>query len=110
MEIETKPSLPYFGFYRMAGNIFVPTMGAMLLLIVAVNFSRTTTGGINRIALLAITVGIAVIGIAYYNVRRELNRLDGKIGDKALSKLCHAATAMAMFGYLICIMATLLRH
>jgi hypothetical protein len=107
--IETK-SLPYFGFYKAVGSIGVPVVGAILLLIVALQYSRFPEE-ISRLGLAAIVLGIGVIGLSYYRLRRGLNQLAGKISDKALCGLCHAGNAMAMFGYLICVMAlSVARH
>jgi len=99
-----------FRLYKTVGNIAVPTLAAMSLLIVAVQFSRSSMGGANRLGLVSIALGIAVIGIAYYQLRRGLNQLDGTASDKALSKLCLAANSMAIFGYGICIGALTLIH
>jgi hypothetical protein len=80
-----------FRFYKTIGNIAVPILAAMLLLLIAVQFSRSSMGGVSRLGLGSIALGVAVIGISYYQHRRELNLLSGTISDKALSKLCHAA-------------------
>jgi hypothetical protein len=98
-----------FRTYKTIGNIAVPTLGTMLLLIVAFQLWRSS-GGLNRLGLASIALGIAVIGIAYYQHRRELDELNGTISDKALSKLCHAANAMTIFGYGICSGALTLIH
>jgi uncharacterized membrane protein YidH (DUF202 family) len=95
--------------HKAAGNIFVPVIGIILLLIVALQYSRSTEG-LSRLALAAITTGVAVIGLSYYKIRRGLNQLDGRISDTTLSSLYLASYLMAMFGYLICIMATLVHH
>jgi len=92
-----------FRLYKIIGNIAVPTLAAMLILIVAVQFSRSSIGGVSRLGLVSIALGITVIGIAYYQLRRGLNQLDGTASDKALSRLCLAANSMAIFGYGICI-------
>jgi predicted transporter len=89
--------------YKITGNIAVPTLAAISLLIVAAQFSRSSMGEVSRLGLVLIALGIAVIGIAYYQLRRWLNQLDETTSDKALSKLCLAANSMAIFGYGICI-------
>jgi hypothetical protein len=100
-----------FRLYKNIGNFAVPMLAAMLLLMVAVQFSRSSIEGMNRLGLVSIALGIAVIGIAYCQLRRGLNQLDGTASDKALSKLCLAANSMAIFGYGICIGAlTLIRN
>jgi hypothetical protein len=110
MEPTEKPrNLPYLNTYKSLGNIAVPTTGTMLLLVVALQFSRYPDE-VNRLGLAAIALGIAVIGVAYYKLRREVNRLDGEISDKALSTFCKSANAMAMFGYSICMTALTLAH
>jgi len=98
-----------FGFYKTLGDIAVPIVGTTLLLIVAFQFSRSI-GGLDRLRLASITLGIAVVGVSYYQHPRELNQLNGTISDKALSKLCHAANSMAIFGYVICTGALTLVH
>jgi len=110
VELTETKSLPYFGFYKAIGSIFVPAIGAILLLLVGLQYSRFP-GEVSRLGLGAIVLGIAVIGLSYYSLRRGLNQLAGKISDKALSGLCHAGNAMAIFGYLICVMAlSVARH
>ncbi len=100
-----------FGGYKYLGNISVPTIGIALLTIVGLQFWRSAGGGLELLELASITLGIAVVGLAYYKQRRALNQLDGTIDDKTLSGLCQAANSMAVFGYLICVMAlTSLRH
>jgi len=96
-------------FHKATGNIFVPVIGTILLLIVALQYSRSTEG-LSRLALVGITSGVAVIGLSYYKIRGGLNQLDGKISDRPLSGLYLASNMMAIFGYLICIMATLVHH
>ena len=108
--IETKTSTRFaLHLHKSAGIIFVPLMGIILLLIVAVEYSRSTEG-VSRLALAAITTGVAAIGFFYYQIRRGLNQLDGKISDTTLSGLYLASYLMATSGYLICIMATLVHH
>lgn len=51
-----------FGFNKTFGNIAVPILGAISLLIVGVHFSR----GIDWLGLSSITIGGAVVGAAYY--------------------------------------------
>jgi hypothetical protein len=58
-------------------------MGAMLLLIVAFQFSHSKQG-LNRLGLASIALGIAVIGISYYQHRRELNQLTGTIRQSSV--------------------------
>jgi hypothetical protein len=94
-------SLPYSGMYRALGNIFVPIVGAMLLFVIGLQFSR----GSDVLTLASITGGVMLIGFSYYSFRRVLNRLGGKIDEGALSKLLVAANLMAIFAYLICIFA-----
>jgi hypothetical protein len=94
-----------FGFNKTFGNIAVPILGAILLLMLGVHSSR----GIDWLGLSSITIGGAVLGAAYYQLRRVLNQLNGTTSDKALSKLCLAANSMAIFGYGICIGALALR-
>ena len=96
-------------FHKATGNIFVPVIGTILLLIVALQYSRSTEG-LSRLALVGITSGVAVIGLSYFKIRRGLNQLDGKISDTTLSGLYLASYMMAMSAFLICIMATLVHH
>jgi hypothetical protein len=108
--IETKTSTRFsLHFNKAAGNIFVPLMGIILLLIVALQYSRSTEG-VSRLALAAITTGVAAIGLSYYQIRRGLNQLDGKISDTTLSGLYLNSYLMASSGYLICSMALALVH
>jgi len=104
MESTEIKSLPFLGAYKAMGNIFVPALGAILLLVVALQFSRHSSGTA-RLSLVAIAMGVGVIGLSYYKLRRELSRLEGKISDPALSTLCQTANTMAMFGYVICLSA-----
>jgi hypothetical protein len=90
-----------FGFNKTFGNIAVPILGAVLLLMVGVHFSR----GIDWLGLSSITLGCGAVGAAYFQIRRGLNQLRGAMSDTALSKLCLAANSMAIFGYGICIVA-----
>lgn len=90
--------------HKAAGNIFVPVMGIILLLIVALQYLRSTEE-VSRLTLAAITSGVAVIGFSYYKIRQGLSQLNEKISDRTLSGLYLASNMMAMFGYLICIMA-----
>ena len=95
-----------FGFNKTFGNIAVPILGVILLLIVCVQLSR----GTDWLGLSAIALGIAAVAAAYFQLRRELNQLNETTSDKALSKLCLAANAMAIFGYGICVTALTLIH
>ena len=108
--IQTKTSTRFaLHLHKGVGNIFVPLMGIILLLIVALQYSRSTEG-VSRLALAAITTGVAVIGFSYYLIRRGLNQLDGKISDTTLSGLYLNSYLMACSGYLICSMALALVH
>jgi hypothetical protein len=103
------PRSPHLGFYKTFGAIGVAAVGAMLLIIIAIQFSGSTLA-IDRLDLGVIAFGIAVIGLAYYKQRGALNRLEGKISDSLVLHLCQTADAMACFGYLICIFAVGLAH
>jgi len=105
----TEPRSPYLGFYKRVGSIGVTALGVMLLFLIVIQFSHSTTG-LGRLDLVVITLGAAVIGLWYYKLRGVLNQLDGKINDAVLLYLCHAANAMACFGYLICIVCLGLHH
>ena len=63
MELTQIKSLPYFGFHKAWGNIFVPVMGAILLLDVALQYSRSTEG-LGRLTLAVITSGVGLIGLS----------------------------------------------
>jgi hypothetical protein len=91
---------------KTVGNVAVPIMGSILLLMVGVRFSR----GIEWWGLSSIALGGAVVGAAYYQLRRGLESIDGTTSDKTLSKLCLAANSMAIFGYGICIGALAMTH
>jgi hypothetical protein len=104
MELPERKGSTTTGTYKTLGNIFVPTGGTMVLGIVALQFLRHS-GSLERAAMVSIAIGIAVVGLSYYNFSRALNQLDGKAGDNVLSRLCHAANAMAMFGFVTCLMA-----
>lgn len=110
MELTQTKNAPYFAFFKILGSVAVPTLGAMSLLTIAVRSWLSTDGNIDRLELVAIALGVAVVGVAYYNFRRALNRLDGKIDEAILLKLLIAANAMGIFGYSACMGAlTLLR-
>jgi hypothetical protein len=100
---QPKPYFP-FGFYRISGNIGVPILGVMALMMVALQFWRATDG-FQRFALVPVGLGIVVIGLSYYRVRRVLGQLDGEIDGVALARLLVASNSMAMFGYGICILS-----
>jgi hypothetical protein len=104
MELIEPKSLSYATIYKIVGNIFVPGSALGLLAMIALQFSRYS-GSLERIALGSITIGVGVIGFSYYNFRRGLNQLEGETDDKVLSRLCHSANAMAMFGFMICFTA-----
>ena len=106
---QAEPRSPHLGFYKTVGSIGVTTVGVMLLIIVALQFSDSTLG-IDRLDLGVITFLIALIGLAYYKQRDAINRMDGKISDSVVFRLCHTANAMACSGYLICIFAIGLVH
>ena len=99
--MELTESKPAIGFYKVAGSIGVLILGIMTLLIAALEFWRATDG-FQRFFLVPVGMGIAVIGLSYYDHRRELNQLDGKVDDKVLSKLHRTGNSMAFFGYAIC--------
>jgi hypothetical protein len=108
--IQTKTSTRFgLHLHKSAGNIFVPLMGIILLLIIALQYSRSTEG-VSRLALAAITTGVAAIGLSYYQIRLGLNQLDGKISDTTLSGLYLKSYLMACFAYLICSVALGLVH
>jgi|HubBroStandDraft_6_1064221.scaffolds.fasta_scaffold00041_79 VIT1/CCC1 family predicted Fe2+/Mn2+ transporter len=104
---QIAPRSPYF--YRTVSSIGVTAVGAMLLVIVALQFSDSTTGP-DRLALGVITLGIAAIGLAYFKQRGVLNEMDGKISDEVVLRLRHTANAMACSGFMICIFALGLIH
>jgi hypothetical protein len=101
------PRSPYF--YKTVSSIGVTAVGAMLLLIVALQFSDSTAG-LDRLCLGVITLGIAAIGLAYFKQRAALSQVDGKINDDVVLRLCHTANAMACSGYMICIFALGMVH
>jgi hypothetical protein len=104
-----RPRSPYLGSYKTFGSIGVAGVGAMLLIIVAIQFTGSTLA-IDRLDLGVIAFGIAVIGLAYYKQRGALSQVEGKIDDSLVLRLCMTADAMACFGYLICIFAVGLAH
>jgi hypothetical protein len=104
---EIAPRSPHF--YRTVSSIGVTAIGVMLLIIIAVQFSESA--GLDRLALGAITLGIAAIGLAYFKQRGALDQIDGQIKDEVVLRLRHTANAMACGGYMICIFALgLVRH
>lgn len=110
MELNpARPRSPYLAFYKTFGSIGVAAVGAMLLFIVAIQFSGSALA-IDRLDLGVIAFGIAVIGLAYYKHRGALNQAEGKVSDSVVLRLCQAADAMACFGYLICVFALGLVH
>jgi hypothetical protein len=106
---QPKSRFVSFAFYRILGNIGVPILGIILLLIVALKFNRAPAG-LDRLDVGAMAIFVLLIGLAYFNQRRQLNRLAGKIDDRVLSGLCNTANSMATGGYLICIFALSLGH
>jgi hypothetical protein len=104
---QMAPRSPHF--YKTVSSIGVTAVGAMLLMMVALQFSDSI-GGLDRLALGVITLGIAAIGVAYYKQHGALNQIDGKIDDGVVLRLRHTANAMACVGYVICIFALGLVH
>jgi hypothetical protein len=96
-------------FYKTVSSIGVTAVGAMLLMIVALQFSDSTAR-LDRLALGVITLGIAAIGLAYFKQRGALDEMDGKIGEEVVLRLRHTANAMACSGFMICIFALGLVH
>jgi hypothetical protein len=101
------PRSPHF--YRTVSSIGVTAIGAMLLIIVVLQFSDSTAG-LDRLVLGVITMGIAAIGVAYFKQGGTLNEMDGKINEEIVLRLRHTANAMACSGYMICIFALGLIH
>ena len=104
---QMAPRSPHF--YKTVSGIGVTAIGAMLLTLVALQVSDST-GGLDRLVLGVITLGIAAIGLAYYKQHGALNELNGKINDEIVLRLRHTANAMAGSGYMICIFALSLVH
>jgi hypothetical protein len=104
---QIAPRSPHF--YRTVSSIGVTATGAMLLMIVALQFSDSTAG-LDRLVLGVITLGIAAIGLAYFKQRAALNQMDLQINGEIVLRLRHTANAMACSGYLICIFALALIH
>jgi hypothetical protein len=104
---QIAPRSPHF--YRTVSSIGVTAIGAMLLMIVALQFSDSTAG-LDRLVLGVITLGIAAIGLAYFKQRGALNQMDGQINGEVVLRLRHTANAMACSGYMICIFALGLIH
>jgi hypothetical protein len=77
-------------------------LGGLLLLTVAQKFWRPGTG---RVELAGI--GICVVGIwaSFLRHQRTLSLLKGQIGEKALDRLFGTADSIAMFGYLLLLLA-----
>jgi hypothetical protein len=96
-------------FYKTVSSLGVTAIGAMLLIIVVLQFSESTAG-LDRFVLGVITLGIAAIGLAYFKQRGALDQMDGKINDEVVLRLRHTANAMACSGYMICIFALGLIH
>ncbi|MFY9743405.1 MAG: hypothetical protein WA252_13270 [Candidatus Sulfotelmatobacter sp.] len=101
------PRSPHF--YKTVSGIGVTAVGAMLLVIVALQFSESTAG-LDRLVLGVITFGIAAIGLAYLKQHDALNQMDEKVNDGVVLRLRHTANAMACSGYMICIFALALAH
>jgi hypothetical protein len=112
---QIAPRSPHF--YRTVSNIGVTGIGAMLLMIVALQFSDSTTA-LDRLVLGMITLGIAAIGSAYFKQHSALNQMEGqvegtiegKISGEVVLRLRHTANAMACGGFMICIFALGLIH
>jgi hypothetical protein len=104
---QIAPRSPYF--YKTVSNIGVTAIGAMLLIIVALQFSESSAG-VDRLVLVVITLGIAAIGLAYFKQNGALSEMDGKTNDDVVLRLRHSANAMAGCGYMICIFALGLIH
>jgi hypothetical protein len=104
---QIAPRSPYF--YKTVSSIGVTAIGAMLLVIVALQFSESSAG-LDRLVLGVITLGIAAIGLAYFKQGGALDQMDGKINNGVVLRLRHTANAMAGSGYMICIFALGLIH
>jgi hypothetical protein len=101
------PRSPHF--YKTISSIGVTGVGAMLLMIVGLQF-LDSSAALDRLALGVITLGIAAIGLAYFKQRGALNQMDGQISDQVVLRLRHTANAMACSGYMMCIFALGLVH
>jgi hypothetical protein len=104
---QVAPRSPHF--YKTVSGIGVTAIGAMLLIIVALQF-LDSSAGLERLVLGVMTLGIAAIGFAYFKQSGVLNQMDGKISDEVVLRLRHTANAMACSGYMTCIFALGLIH
>jgi hypothetical protein len=101
---QSETNLPPLGLFKTVASICVWTTGVTLLVVVGFQLWRSTES-LQRLTLAAITVGAAVVGFAYYRVRRVLGQLDREIDGIALARLFAASNALAISGYAICILA-----
>ena len=104
MEPEQTKNLPYSGLHRGLGNILVLALGAMLLVVIALQYHRAP-GDLGVFGLLSVVAPVIGVGFSYFAFRRVLNRLDGLIKEETVATLCSLANSMVMFGYLACLMA-----
>ena len=100
--METAKKLPFSGFHRMWGNIFVPLMGGILLTTLALKYSRSSQGNLATSAALSIAMGALVVAVSYVKLRRALERVKGSISEDNLAILNGCANTMVIFGYGAC--------
>lgn len=100
--METAKHLPFSGFHRAFGNIFVPLMGGLLLATLALKYSRSSQDNLATSAALSIALGALVVAVSYVKFRRALERLKGTVSEDNLAILNSCANAMVIFGYGAC--------
>jgi len=103
MESVTIKRPSNLGFYRRIGNISVPVLGVMLLVIFSALYARSTSD-FKLIFFLACSSEIIMIGVSYLLFRRVVRKLEDRVDDLLLSKLCRCANSMASCGYAACVM------
>lgn len=95
--------------YRALGTVGVPLLGIMLLIIVWIDYHRSTyeLAGLDA---LVVALSAVVIGISYFSTRRVLSRLEDRLDRTMLSVLWRSADSMAIFGYAACTAALGFSH
>lgn len=103
--MEKVKNLPFSGFHRMCGNIFVPLMGGLLIATLALQYSRSSRDDLATLTVLSVAAAVLAIAVSYLKFRRALERIKGSICEENLATLTRTANTMVIFGYSACMTA-----
>ena len=103
--MEAPKNLPFSGFHRMVGNLFIPLMGCFLIATLALKYSRSSQDNLVTLLALSVAVSVLTVSIAYVKFRRVLGRAQDSISENNLAALTGTANTMVIVGYLACMTA-----